>query len=60
MKKRVYLILAILILMLGSLSAKHSDKYLLANYTLLRCYQNVPGWYYTLLDSIQAAKLMLL
>ena len=56
MKKRVYLILAILILMLGSLSAKHSDKYLLANYTLLRCYQNVPGWYYTLLDSIQAAK----
>ncbi len=55
MRRIKYIIFALLFLLLGSLSGKHSDKYLLANYSLLRCYQNIPNFYYALLDSMQAA-----
>jgi hypothetical protein len=55
MQRIKYIIFALMFLLLGSLSGKHSDQYLLANYSYLRCYQNLPGFYYALLDSMQAA-----
>ncbi len=55
MRRIRFLIFALLLIMLSPIYGKHSDKYLLANYSYFRCHQNIPDFYYTLLDSMQTA-----